>query len=205
MEDKRIHSWLQKVEQEAYELGLDYFIAVGKGSRGNAIVHSNNVCMNSNIKDIINGYNQLTRKFTQITFGDLYEYIQSAECDDYGYHFPFSDNDNVVFHIYNHRRQVNICLKDGTGNYTSKLNIIYDPECSLVNVVPVSNGVALYDNPKTINFHGIAADKDLMRIGTYKPLMDVEYNDSEEEFRDTHRIVVSMISDALGPWKAAKN
>lgn len=203
MENKRIHSWLQKVEQEAYELGLSYFIAVGEGMLGNANVRMNNVCGNSNITDIINNYQQLKKNFSRVTFGDLYEYIQTADRNEFGYHYAFGNNKDIVFHIYENRRQVNICFLDDNNIHTSKLNIIYDPECSLVTVVPVENGIALYDNAKTISFRLGNVNDEPVKIGKYKPLLEVGFNDSETEFMNTYKMMVSIISDVLGPWKAA--
>ena len=180
---QKITDWLDKVAKEAYDLGVDYFIAVGEGNFGKAEVRSNYVGGNSNIIDITTYWNwsSMTKPVSTRTFNDFYEYIQKIERNEFGYAFPFKGNKDIAFHIYEGKRQVNINKKDDNGNYKSILNIIYDPEEGTVSLINVSeNGVADYNNPVTI------------------PIDSPLYGSVIYERLDNHLEAVIIIKDAIG-------
>lgn len=89
---------------------------------------------------------------TYLTFEDLRDYIQTADRNSEGMHYPFGDNSDsgvvYTFHIYDGRRQVNICMTDyhrdsmpnSIGNF-----IFEDDEVSMFRVS--RSGVADYDHP----------------------------------------------------------
>lgn len=149
--------WLSKIEKEAYDLGLNFFIAVAEGNE-NVEVKSNNVQNNSNIKDLQTFWEKNIKKFRKVLFRDLYNYIQKAERDYYGYHFPFNDDKNILFHIYEGRRQVNICKFQQCkfqqeAIYYSLVNFVFEPEEELIKIIKVNEKlVADYDNPMIISW-----------------------------------------------------
>lgn len=178
---KNIADWLDKVAKEAYDLGVDYFIAVGEDNFGKAEVRANYVIGNSNIVDISTYWAAMTRPFAARTFKDFYEYIQKIERNEFGYAFPFKGNKNIALHIYEGKRQVNINKKDDNGNYMSILNIIYDPEEGIATLINVSkNGVAEYNNPVVVDINS--------------PLYNA---DAHVEF-DNYLEAISIIKDAIG-------
>lgn len=89
---------------------------------------------------------------TYLTFEDLRDYIQTADRNSEGMHYPFDDNNDsgviYTFHIYDGRRQVNICMTDhhrdsmpnSIGNF-----VFEDDEVSMFRVN--NSGVADYDHP----------------------------------------------------------
>lgn len=89
---------------------------------------------------------------TYLTFEDLRDYIQMADRNSEGMHYPFGDNSDsgvvYTFHIYDGRRQVNICMTnqhhDGMPNSIG--NFVFDDD--EVYMFRVNNsGVADYDHP----------------------------------------------------------
>lgn len=93
----------------------------------------------------------------EITFKDLYEYIQEAERDDVGRNFPFKENYNTFYHIYNGKHQMNL-------NHYGKViaDFLFEPFTGEVGLVPVSESeVAEYENQKIISWDTpISADCD---------------------------------------------
>lgn len=79
------------------------------------------------------------------TFADLYSYIQDAERGNCGMHYPFDDNTNIGFHIYDGKKQVNIVFD---GNPIAVF--LFRPEERTVALVKVSNGIADYDSPRYV-------------------------------------------------------
>lgn len=78
-----------------------------------------------------------------ITFNDLFEYIQSAETDEVGYHYPSGEACLYRMHIYSHKAQVNIHYRK-----KSAFNIVFDPNCHDVSVFTVDkNECANYNRP----------------------------------------------------------
>lgn len=108
----------------------------------NATVYSNPVSINE----------------SDITFRTLYEYIQQAERDEFGYNFPFGKeirvigfpgkedmsfpDESVSLHIYEGRKQVNV-----TACGIHAANFIFDPSDESVRLVRVNESeVADYDS-----------------------------------------------------------
>ena len=72
------------------------------------------------------------KRYLKITnpynFIDLYNYIQTADRDEFGIHKPFK-NVNKAFHIYNNKRHLDIMSGD-----TVLVNFVFRPEDGYVNI-----------------------------------------------------------------------
>lgn len=79
---------------------------------------------------------------TELTMRNIYEYIQEAERNDIGKHFPFPKHQEFCLHIYNGRRQVNI-----SWNGNTVMNLIFDPDCNDVAIYWVHHEIADYEHP----------------------------------------------------------
>ena len=72
---------------------------------------------------------------------DLFHYIQTAERDEFGYHYPYgSDNSGIRFHIYSNLRQVNIMVDNETV-----IDMVFDPGENIVTFYPVENEICDYE------------------------------------------------------------
>ena len=78
------------------------------------------------------------------TYDDLLKFVQKAERDSFGFHKLSKD---VALHIYEGKRQVNVCVMDRNDFPISVLNLIFDPSGRTVSAFDVKNGVAQYDRP----------------------------------------------------------
>lgn len=185
--EDEIKKWIEKIEKEAYDLGVDYFFAVANGMNDDAIVRSNNLRNNSNIADCRKFWNNLKKVFTPLTFKNVYEYIQQADRNEFGYHFPFENDTFHAFHIYNGLRQVNINVMND-NSYLSICNLIFDPEAHLVKIVKVNeNGIADYDDILEITWDSSLCDSIcLNHIGT------------------NWSSIKEFLRDAIGPFVAKK-
>lgn len=129
----------------------------------------------------------------QVTWMDLWDYIQEAVRNRIGAHDPFPASSPKVwrFHIYDGRRQVNICKKDETrGVYDSVANFVFEdfnlegkPET--VWIVKVENGRADYDG----NY----------REPTGTPICGKGSMDWTSEVLDGSTIL-EVLRDTLIPW-----
>ncbi len=78
------------------------------------------------------------------TYDDLFKFVQKAERDSFGFHKLSKD---VALHIYEGKRQVNVCVMDRNDFPISVLNLIFDPSDRTISAFDVKNGVAQYDRP----------------------------------------------------------
>jgi hypothetical protein len=76
-----------------------------------------------------------------MTFKDLYKFIQIAERDEFGY---YRISKHTALHIYANRTQVNVCEMDGFHGWMSMMNFVFRPDEDVVVVYTVKNGVADY-------------------------------------------------------------
>lgn len=74
-------------------------------------------------------------------FYTLYYYIQCADRDDVGVHYPLSGNEDVTFHIYENYKQLNICIDDNPVAV-----FIFDIKEQRVKMYRVIKGYADYDS-----------------------------------------------------------
>lgn len=117
------------------------------------------------------------------TFEDLFNYIQTAEIDEYdGYHHPITVGSFSCFRmqIYSHKRQVNI-------HYYARpvLNIVFDGTSwndEVKAVLVDERGVADYDHP-------------------YHFTMSRELRGSLRCLPEVNIIAVDMIIKTLDRWK----
>lgn len=181
--NKNLNILLKKVEEEAYNSGLNYFIALASNNEKPKVI-SNNIQNNSVIKDLQKFWEGQTKKFGKVLFRDLYDYIQIAEKDYYGQHFPFNKDKSYSFHIYNGRFQVNICkYNKESDSYDSMVNFIFNPKNEEVKIVKVNQYlVADYDNP--------------LVMGWYTPVNDSLW----VSFIGGNSAIREIIRDALGPF-----
>lgn len=148
---KEFYQWLNKIEEEAKHLGVNYFIAAAYGKNCNAEIRVNNNGDNINIAKCQQLWNDFNKSFREITFKDLYDYIQKADRNAYGYHFP--KDTSIAFHIYHNMNQMNICIKDNNF-YKPICNFIFDSEFDIVKIANVNdNGISDYDNMISINWN----------------------------------------------------
>ena len=170
--------FLAQISEEATKRGLNFFFTVAENRTDNAVYSTNNISDNTDIDLMQKEWERLHKPFRVTVLEDLYEYIQVAEREDDGIHFPFENCKDVAFHIYNGRKQVNICVNDRDGYLTSICNIIFTEDDVLV--VSVIDGIANYDSPERyIKESSIAA-------------------------AITNQKARSLILDALGPFCANK-
>lgn len=90
------------------------------------------------------------------TFLDLYKYIQVCERDEVGMHVLHTggiiDGKPIwALQVYDNKDQVNVCMLDSHGLYTSVLNFVFEEHDSegtpwKVWIVPVKFGRADYDS-----------------------------------------------------------
>ena len=188
---QKIENWLNKIEKEAQDLGINYFIMAAHGTK-NAAVVSNNIQDNYEISKMQETYAKMHKPFKSITFRDFMDYIRCADKDECGMHFPFNDKE-IAFHIYAGRNQVNICKKNCWGAYDSVYNFIFDSEAEMVNVYPVNNHYVDYNHPINININNSVTDRNnvtgywetgIIRMDSY---------------------VAEIIRDSVGPYLAARN
>ena len=142
--------FVKEVEKLAWSYGLDFFLVTN-----DKVTSSNNLGNDP----IITKMNEEYRKFTSPyssngrTWRNFYDYIQTASRTDTGEHYPFAFNEtsNFVLHIYDNKRQVNICNNNiqNPENDVVYCNIIFNPEDNVVDIIPVINGVSIYDNKFT--------------------------------------------------------
>ena len=76
---------------------------------------------------------------------NLFNYIQTADRDSTGLHYPFHDC-GLRMHIYQGYKQVNIAF-----NNVTLYNLVFKPEYNEVRLFMVSNEIADYSNPITLD------------------------------------------------------
>ena len=86
---------------------------------------------------------------TTFTFKDVYNFIQSAERDEWGYFIPEEDN-VYAFHIYEGRKQMNVCIHNADGGY-DPLNVFTFHRDGEVREYSVRNGCADYNHPHVMS------------------------------------------------------
>lgn len=86
---------------------------------------------------------------SSITFRTLYDYVQQADREEFGYHFPFGRDQagvKVFFHIYEGRMQMNLNLND-----MPKAVFLFYPNEQTVRLVTVNeSGVADYSSAQKL-------------------------------------------------------
>lgn len=180
-----IKKWLDKIEKEANHLGIEYFLAIVSNSNNKLQIRSNIPSNNLDIDDYKKFLTKSEEPFRSITFKDLYDYIQKAERNEYGNHFPF-DNNQYAFAIYDGSRQVNVgIMKDGC--HWSMCNFVFYAEEGLVKIAKVD------------------LDK---QIAAYSNMIELDWNESlnNEDWIQyvgkTWLFVKGLICDALDPFLA---
>lgn len=158
MENKdKINMFLNEVKSLSQVLGIDYFIMIEGGEYSFSNDNGDSI-----VKDVIDNYN----KQPDVTFKDLFDYIQTAERDEFGYHDPFPNDKSLpklLFHIYDNKRQVNITYMQNTGDPSPSSigNIIFDEEDQVVKLIEVNeSGYANYDNPIVLHIKTVIDIKD---------------------------------------------
>lgn len=98
-------------------------------------------------------------------FKDLFNYIQIAARDEFGYNNPFPNKKGYpqyLLHIYNGRNQVNFCVKNGDNeDPISIANFVFYPEDKEVCPVRVASGRADYDCTKKLSWEAEITKKGL--------------------------------------------
>lgn len=97
-----------------------------------------------------------------ITFKDFYEYILTAERDEYGYHkienngcFP-----KYSLHIYDGDRQVNVNCQMAEEDIPISIgNFIFSPEEDELTIYPVINGNCNYSCGLSFSIYNIINDQ----------------------------------------------
>lgn len=90
-----------------------------------------------------------------ITFAHVKKFFENADRDEFGYY-----NFGPIFlstkvHIYNSLREANICMKNKDSGDELIIAKIYFEDNEQVSMIPVDNGVALYDNKITFSINTI--------------------------------------------------
>ena len=134
-----------------------------------------------------------------ITFATLYDYIQEAERNSVGFHFPFK-NEYTFFHIYDNKVQMNLNVDDYpvavflfrpdentvrlvhvNENYCAMYN--EEPQCVLSMSTPIS---CIHDNPEGwFRYFGDYGEviKEILRdvLGPYFEKKKVAYQDIQND------------------------
>lgn len=74
-----------------------------------------------------------------ITFEALFNYINQAERNDVGEHYPFKDNHSIMYHIYENKRQLNVNI-----NGIPVAVFLFFTDENKVALINVENGIAKY-------------------------------------------------------------
>ena len=157
--DQNLKEIAKQIEELCNNSGLDYFFAVSDSKEIISSIGAGNH-RSEKLEDLRSYWVNTYLKYSSITFLDLYNLIQEAERNEFGFHIPFKDDDSVSFHIYNGKRQMNLNIVDkstigfdGISHFESVLNFIFDPTNETVRIVKVKDGVADYFNYLELNWH----------------------------------------------------
>lgn len=107
---------------------------------------------------------------TKKTFRSLYNFIQVVKRNKFGYHIIFEGSDeieDIAFHIYDNKRQVNVCVKDENEIWCSIMNFIFDLDDNIVKAYIVEGGVVDYEN-----YRQYSMDDELGEIKGYEIDLD---------------------------------
>ena len=92
---------------------------------------------------------------TTITFRNVKTFFENATRDEFGYYNLGPVFLNIKIHIYNSLNEANICMKnEDSGNELIIAKIFFNDD-ETVSMIPVDNGVALYDNKITFSVNTV--------------------------------------------------
>jgi len=86
----------------------------------------------------------------EVTFRDLFNYIQECKVNDIGIHIPAGFAGEWGLHVYDNKVQVNVVHRDSiTKSFDSFCNFVFDPEHSNVKIYPCTRpGICDYSVPE---------------------------------------------------------
>lgn len=139
---------------------------------------------------------------TNLTFRDLYAYIQEANRDSKGYHYPISTSTDIypiwLFHICEGRLEFSINRQDAPDMINwAKAGLIFCPDEGKVRLIRINNCIADYDE---INY--ISIDTSLNDDSWFEFLVDRMRRESDYKVIQT---IQSILVATVGTWYKQKD